>query len=92
MTPVICLIFTYLIKTIATDQLPNGSVFEDTTYPYVFNDFSLLDNNSRRVNKSTLMPIPDEPSRSNPLQWYLYECVDACSQDPNYLGEYDGLA
>lgn len=90
MTPVICLIFTYLIKKIATDQLPNGSVYEDTTYPYVFNDFSLVDSNSQKVNSSTLQPIPGRPSRSNPLQWYLYECVDSCSKNNGLLGNYEG--
>jgi hypothetical protein len=90
MTPVICLIFTYLIKTIATDQLPKGSVYDDRTYPYVFNDFSLVDTTSLKVNSTTLQPIPGQPTRNIPLQWYMYECVDSCSQNPTYLGTYDG--
>jgi hypothetical protein len=90
MTPVICLIFTYLIKTIATDQLPKGSVYSDTTYPYVFNDFSLVDSTSFKVNRTSQQRIDGVPSRNNFLQWYLYECVDSCNS--TLLGSYDGTS
>ena len=90
MTPVICLVFTYLIKKIATDQLPNGSLYQDTTYPYVFNDFSLPDLINLKINSTTQQPIAGRPARSNPLQWYLYECVDSCMANSTLLGSYDG--
>jgi hypothetical protein len=90
MTPVICLVFTYLIKKIATDQLPNGTLYEDTTYPYTFNDFTLPDAINLKINSSTLLPIGGRPARSNPLQWYLYECVDSCKENDGLLGSYDG--
>ncbi len=72
LTPVICLIFTYLIKELASQNLPGGSLFADSPYPYVFGNYSLLDTYSQILtpagNKSGL------PSRKNPLQWYIYNC------------------
>ena len=67
MTPVICLIFTYLIIELSSDQLPKGNLYDDVTYPYVFNDFTLLDKNSLLVNKTTFQPIQNSPSRNRPL-------------------------
>jgi hypothetical protein len=43
MTPVICLIFTYLIKELAIQNLPKGSLFADTTYPYAFGNYEIFD-------------------------------------------------
>lgn len=71
-TPVICLIFTYLIQKLATDNLPGGSLFDDNTYPYVFGDYTLLDASSKKVyTNGTLSNIA---SRNNPLEWYIFNC------------------
>lgn len=91
MTPVICLIFAFLIKKLASDNLPNGVLYGDNTFPYVFGNNKLLDTNSLRIDKNTFQPIPNSPSRTIPLQWYLYECVDQCPSS-TLLGAYDGLA
>ena len=88
MTPVICLIFTYFIIELSSDQLPKGNLFEDVTYPYIFGDSTIIDQNSLLVNKTTFERRPGFPSRNNPLQWYLYECVDRCNSTA--LGSYDG--
>lgn len=53
MTPVICLIFTYFIIELSSDQLPKGNLFEDVTYPYIFGDSTIIDQNSLLVNKTT---------------------------------------
>lgn len=59
MTPIICLIFTYLIQKIASDNLPSGALFEDSPYPYVFGDYTLLDAYSKTVDKNqTLSTTP----------------------------------
>jgi hypothetical protein len=47
MTPVICLIFTFIIKKLATDNIPSGSTFQDNPYPYVFGNYTLLDKYSK---------------------------------------------
>ena len=78
MTPVICLIFTYLIIELSSDQLPKGNLYDDVTYPYVFGDFTKLDQNSLKVDNETFQRKPGEPSRNNPLQWYWVQCVDQC--------------
>lgn len=65
LTPVICLIFTYLIKELATQNIPNSSLFEDSPYPYVFGNYALLDAYSRTLNPDgTLSTLP---SRKVPL-------------------------
>lgn len=65
LTPVICLIFTYLIKELATQNIPNSSLFKDSPYPYVFGNYALLDAYSRSLNPNgTLSPLP---SRKVPL-------------------------
>lgn len=92
MTPVICLIFTFLIKELASEQLPKGDIFADSTFPFVFGDSSLADQESLNIDKETGKRIPNSPSRDNPLQWYLYSCVDRCNQSSTLLGQYDGLA
>ena len=90
MTPVICIIFTFLIKELASEQLPSGVSYTDNPYPHDFADFTLLDENSLVIDKKTLKPIKNSPSRNNALQWYLYECVDKCPSS-TLLGSYDGL-
>jgi hypothetical protein len=89
MTPVICLIFTYLIKTLAADNLPNGNLFNDSPYPYVFGDYSLLDQYSHYLDKNGTPTA--NPSRRNPLEWYLYT-YDATNTNTTLLGTNDGLA
>lgn len=65
LTPVICLIFTYLIKELASQNIPNSSLFQDSPYPYVFGNYALLDAYSRTLNKDgTLSPLA---SRNVPL-------------------------
>jgi hypothetical protein len=65
MTPVICLIFTYLIKRLASDNLPNGALYKDSPYPYVFGNYTLLDKYSHYLDKNyTRTP---NASRTNPL-------------------------
>ncbi len=71
MTPVICLIFTFLIKQLATENLPKGTLYADSTYPYVFDDSTLFDQNSLNIDKQG-QPISNSPSRNNSLQWYVY--------------------
>ena len=50
MTPVICIIFTYLIIELSSDQLPKGNLYDDVTYPYIFSDSTIFDQNSLKVN------------------------------------------
>ena len=88
MTPVICLLFTFVIKELATEQLPSGNQLKDLPYPYVFDDSSILDQTSTRLDKNGSR-ILDSPSRNIPLQWYIYECVDKCPSS-TLLGEYNG--
>lgn len=71
-TPVICLIFTYLIQKLASDNLPGGSLFADNTYPYVFGDYTLLDANSKKLDINGAPTI--NPSRDNTLEWYIFNC------------------
>lgn len=88
MTPVICLIFTYLIKTLAADNLPNGNLYKDSPYPYVFGDYTLLDQYSHYLDPEG---VPTNyPSRRNPLQWYLYT-YNATNTNTTMLGTNDGL-
>jgi hypothetical protein len=87
MTPVICLIFTYMIKKLATDNLPNGSQFTDSTYPYVFGDYRLLDSTSKIVNKDGT--LSNFQSRDNLLEWYIYDFSSTVNQ--TLLGSNDGL-
>ena len=70
MTPVICLIFTYLIKELASENIKSGTMFNDNQYPYVFGDFSLFDKYSNLVFNSS--PIAGTTTRKNPLQWIMY--------------------
>jgi hypothetical protein len=85
-TPVICLIFTYLIKELASQSLPSRALFKDSPYPYVFNDYTLIDIYSKiRPTNGT----PVYSARSNPLNWYLYECKQPTC-DKNILGSYSG--
>lgn len=90
LTPMICLIFTYLIQKLATDNLPNGALYTDNPYPYVFGDYTLLDQYSKVINKTDRLPQAD-PARNNTLQWYLYAC-QAPGCDANLLGTNDGSA
>lgn len=89
MTPVICLIFTYLIKTLAADNLPNGNLYNDSAYPYVFGDYTLLDQYSHYLLKNGTRS--NSPSRTNPLEWYLYT-YDAANTNATLLGTNDGLS
>lgn len=73
LTPMICLIFTYLIQKLATDNLPNGALFTDNQYPYVFGDYRLLDQYSKIVNKAD-RTLQANSSRNNTLEWYIYAC------------------
>lgn len=75
LTPVICLLFTFLMKELASEGLPAGSVYEDNLYPYVFNNYQQFD---------TLNP----GMRRNNLQWFLYNCQNQC--DASLLGYNDG--
>lgn len=84
LTPVICLIFTYIIQKLANDNLPSGSIFADNPYPYVFGDYSILDNYSRIYANNTLT----SPSRTNQLQWFIISCGSACNA--TLLGSNDG--
>jgi hypothetical protein len=69
LTPVICLIFTFLIKELASDQLPKGIEFSDNIYPYDFGDSTLLDETNQKVKDGVRT---GDPARDNPVQWYLY--------------------
>lgn len=62
----ICLIFTYLIQKLATDNLPNGALYTDNPYPYVFGDYTLLDQYSKVINKTDRLPQAN-PARNNTL-------------------------
>ena len=85
MTPIICLIFVFLMKTIAEDNRPSGSLIKDTNYPYVFGDYRLIDKYSQYVYNNT----PDGgPRRNRQLQWYNYQCNEDCDRD--ILGSNDG--
>ena len=88
LTPVICLIFTYLIKQLASQNLPGGVSVEDNPYPYVFGDYTHIDKYSRTVDNKTNTTIP---ARKNPLEWYIYDCSSA-DCDPTFLGLNDGSA
>jgi hypothetical protein len=87
MTPVICLIFTYLIKKLASDNIPAAAEFADNPYPYVFGDYTVLDSYSKKLNSSGVQTAA--PSRDNPLQWYIYSCGVGCNA--TMLGTNDGL-
>ena len=87
MTPVICLIFTYIIKKLATDNIPTGALFADSPYPYVFGNYAVLDNYSKSLDKYGNLTA--NPSRSNPVQWYLYSCGTNCNS--SLLGTNNGL-
>ena len=65
LTPVICLVFTYLIKELATQNIPTSSLFQDSPFPYVFGNYALLDAYSRTLNKDGT--LSGNPSRSVPL-------------------------
>jgi hypothetical protein len=87
LTPVICLIFTYLIKRLASDNLPSGDLFDDNSYPYSFGNYSLLDGYSQTLDaqgKSTGVP-----TRKIPLQWYIFDC-NSTDCDSTLLGVNDG--
>lgn len=87
MTPVICLIFTYLIKKLASDNIPTGSLFDDNPYPYVFGDYALLDKYSKMLDPNGLPT--NISSRDNPLQWYLFSCGGGCNA--TLLGANNGF-
>jgi len=38
-----------VIKLLASDSLPSGNALQDSSYPYVFGDFTLLDNFSKKI-------------------------------------------
>jgi hypothetical protein len=66
LTPMICLIFTYIIQKLIANNLPSGSLFTDNPYPYVFGDYRLLDQYSKVINKTDRLPQVDA-SRNNTL-------------------------
>ena len=39
LTPVLCIFFTYLMKTLAEDGVPVGAKFDPLYYPFKFNDY-----------------------------------------------------
>lgn len=43
LTPVICLIFTYLIRTVAEDGLKTNIDVKNNFYPYKFNEYEFYD-------------------------------------------------
>lgn len=85
LTPVICLIFTYLIKRLASQNLPTGAIFADNPYPYSFGDYSIFDKYSQTIDNSG--KLSGNPTRKIPLQWYLINCVAA---DCSLMGSNDG--
>lgn len=42
-TPILCLLFTFLMKTIAEANMDIGSAFEPIEYPLKFNDWEQFD-------------------------------------------------
>ena len=42
-TPIICILFTYLMHTIASENMPLGSLYEPNAYPYKYNNYTRLD-------------------------------------------------
>jgi hypothetical protein len=87
LTPVICLIFTYLIKRLASENLPGGILFQDNPYPYSLGNYTVFDSYSRIPN---IFGVQTQNStRSIPLQWYIYNC-DSPGCDPNFLGTNNG--
>ena len=78
MTPIICLIFTYLIRNVAEDGLKTNIDVENNFYPYKFNDYEAYDyiNSIQGPNSPYKTPV-----RSFALQYYLFECeLDTCDK------------
>ena len=85
----ICLIFTYMIKTIASDGFKTNIDFEDNNYPYKFNDFYEYDKlNTYPVFDKQGKFIGNTTARTQMIQYYLFECGDQC--DNEFLGYNDG--
>lgn len=90
-TPVICLIFTYLIKNIAEDGLKTNIDVQNNMYPYKFNDYETYDQlNQVKVKTSDGQSIK-VPVRPWTLQYYLFQCEVNQKCDKEFLGVNDGL-
>ena len=73
-TPIICLIFTYLIKNIAEDGLKTNIDVENNRYPYKFNDYAAYNQLNQVPVKTTNGQYILVPARTWALQYYLFEC------------------
>lgn len=67
LTPVLCILFTFLIKTLVEDSMPVSAKFDPVYYPVKFNDYVTFDD----IND-------DGNSSRNKLKWVIYDCVDKC--------------
>ncbi|MFM7855183.1 MAG: hypothetical protein ACKO96_25455, partial [Flammeovirgaceae bacterium] len=66
--------------------MPSGNVLQDNPYPYVFGNFTIIDSISKKIINNSLS---DQAARSNPLNWYLYDCSSVlCNQ--TLLGNNSG--
>jgi hypothetical protein len=66
---------------LASQNLPAASLFADNAYPYLFNNYTLLDTYSKTKNQTD--------ARKNKLEWYLFSCQDpACNSTA--IGNYSG--
>ena len=59
-TPIICILFTFLMDTIASDNMPQGALYEPNIYPYKFNNYSTFDSLNEGLR--------------DPLIWFAYDC------------------
>lgn len=89
MTPVIRLIFAFLHQKLANNPAQWSAIWGQHLSLCFRKQIYIL--NSLQIDKNTLQVDPNSPSRTIPLQWYLYECVDQCPSS-TLLGAYDGLA
>lgn len=43
LTPILCILFTFLMKKVAEDNMNVGAIFEPIYYPIKFSNYSLFD-------------------------------------------------
>ncbi len=60
LTPILCILFTFLMKTIAEQNMKVGAIFEPIYTPVKFNNLSYFDERNLRSR--------------NLLQWVIYSC------------------
>jgi hypothetical protein len=67
LTPILCIVFTYLMKAVAQQNIQSGALFQPLLYPVKFDNFTQFDSMNRVKTR-------------NKLQWISYVCGDNCDK------------